>query len=411
MRRVSPCERCSDGGWARSRARGWGPSALAFALVACAPPPPGDLPPEPTITADTPPAGAGNTAPAGGVDFADGMRISEVSIAPTPMQPGAQLTLSMRITGAAESRRARVSLRTPQSAARQQVRGGPPPADPRDRGQIIDLTEGTASVIFEVPTPWHPRSAVIELEAQDDAGARVPAIRGPRSDDGRAFLAVVPVLGTPTQVVAPRIAAPRLDGVVDAAAGEWTHAPSVLVDSLHGEPWPPSETEVWFGWDDDHLYVAGKVVDPDLYSTFTTQDDPLYRQEALEIFVAGTDTGRRYLELQASARGVTFDARFPAYRKGDEAWDSSWRIGVHAGGTVDGPVDRDQGWALEAAIPWAEICEETDVTCPVGQGTKLRVNVFRLERVDRKETRAWALSPTRAPDFHAWANAAVLELR
>jgi hypothetical protein len=42
---------------------------------------------------------------------------------------------------------------------------------------------------------------------------------------------------------------------------------------------------------------------------------------------------------------------------------------------------------------------------------RLRVNAFRLERPDRKRSDALALSPTRAPDFHAWANAAELELQ
>ncbi|MEZ4453794.1 MAG: carbohydrate-binding family 9-like protein, partial [Nannocystaceae bacterium] len=314
---------------------------------------------------------------------------------------------SFTVRGAPAGLGARVGLRAPRSAARQQVRPSEAPPDPRDQEVAIELADGPQQLRFVVPEPWHPRSAVIDLEARRGDDDRVAAIRGPRREDGRAFLAVVPVVDAPTQIVAPRMVAPILDGVLT----EWSHPPTPLVESLHGEPTPPSATEVWFGWDDDHLYVAGAVVDADLYSTYTAQDEPLYRQEALEVFLAGTDTGRRYLELQASARGVTFDARFPTYRKGDEAWDSRWRIGVHAEGTLDGPVDHDEGWALEAAIPWAEICEETDVTCPVGQGTILRVNVFRLDKPDRKGSQGWALSPTRTPDFHNWANAAVLELR
>src|SRR5690606_28425773 len=142
------------------------------------------------------------------------------------------------------------------SAARQQVRGGPAPGDPRDRFAELLLADGRRSLTLAVPEPWHPRSAVIELVASDEEG--VKAIAGPRSEDGRAFLAVVPVLPSPTRVIAARMdTPPALDGALD----EWRQPPATLVESLHGEPWPPSETEVWFAWDDDHLYVAGRVVD------------------------------------------------------------------------------------------------------------------------------------------------------
>ena len=122
------------------------------------------------------------------------------------------------------------------------------------------------------------------------------------------------------------------------------------------------------------------------------------------------DEGRRYLEYQVSARGVTFDARFPRYRAGDEAWDSRWQTVVRAEGTVDAPRDRDRGFVVEVAIPWDELCAETEVVCPPRAGMQLRVNAFRLERAGRKRPIGLSLSPTRAPDFHAWDNAAVLRL-
>ena len=56
-----------------------------------------------------------------------------------------------------------------------------------------------------------------------------------------------------------------------------------------------------------------------------------------------------------------------------------------------------------------EICQHTEVSCPVEVGTTLRMNFFRFERRDRK-TIGLGLSPTLEPDFHAPENAAVVQL-
>ena len=78
--------------------------------------------------------------------------------------------------------------------------------------------------------------------------------------------------------------------------------------------------------------------------------------------------------------------------------------------TIEAPEDRDEGWTTELAVPWSEVCEHTGVECPVGPGTTLRVNTFRLERPRKGSAVGLALSPTRVPDFHAPENSAVLEL-
>ena len=112
--------------------------------------------------------------------------------------------------------------------------------------------------------------------------------------------------------------------------------------------------------------------------------------------------------LQVSPRNVTFDAKFERQRMGDFSWDSRWQTAVQLRGTFEGG-DLDEGWAVEAAIPWSEICEVTGVSCPVGPGTRLHVNAFRIERPRRKEALGLGLSPTRG-DFHDFSGSAILEL-
>jgi hypothetical protein len=370
-------------------------------------------PPEPTIVVDEAAAerasAQGNIAFAGGVDFVGGLRVEDVEVSPSPARPGEPLLVRMRVRGSDGRASARLGLRTPRSGAHEDAQRSPHPADPRDRVVDVALADGDIEATVEVPTPWHPRNALLDLEVRD-GDARIEARTGPRTSDGRALLGLVAIERRPTAVVAEP-GTPDVDGIRDEPL--WARDPYVLVTSLDGEPDTGAPTEVWLAWDAANLYVAARLPDDDLFTEFTAQDDPLYRQEAFELFVAADGSGSRYLEYQVSARGVTFDARFPTYRRGDEAWDSRWRTAVAVDGTLDEAGDRDRGWTVEVALPWDELCAETAIPCdpPPAAGARLRINAFRIERPGRKGMVGLALSPTLRPDFHAWENAAELELR
>jgi hypothetical protein len=382
-------------------------------------------PAEPTLRVD------GFADPEGGlrfdgeVGFASGAAIEARTVAPALARAGEAVTVRFSARGIRAGARLRVGLRAPKIAGLQEARGQQSLPrgrvdDPRDRWVELVGPLEAGEATLTLATPWHASHAVIVAELVGDV-----AVAGPRRADGWAILAAVPVATEPMQVVAPRAGAITVDGKLDEPT--WTaQVGAALTLSLDGEPDPSATaaatagtlgalrpelgTRVAFAWDDRFLYAAADVPDEDLWTEFTQQDDPLYKQEAFELFVAATNEGRRYLEYQVSARGVTFDARFPRYRAGDEAWDSRWQTAVQAEGTLDGPRDRDRGFVAEVAIPWEELCAETELECPPRPGMLLRVNAFRLERVGRKRAVGLSLSPTRAPDFHAWDNAAVLRL-
>jgi hypothetical protein len=342
-----------------------------------------------------------------------------------PGRPGTPVFVEFESVGLAGVG-GRLGLLPPRGAARQEVAFDMPgqPDDPRSVWLDVEL-EGDGLQRFELPPPgddWHAPWAVVVFEPRDGWRSS-PARSGPRSEmlsdqtresGGRIVLGVVAVGRRPARVQARESAdAIVLDGVLDEPA--WQHEGARLHESRTGEPATEIDarlggpTMVRFAWDAEHLYVAGTLPDHDLFAPHQERDDPLYRNEAFEVFLAGDDSGARYLEHQVSARGVMFDARFPKYRKGDEGWNGSWRSAV----ALDGELERigyDRGWTVELAFAWTELCEHTKIDCPPEPGSQLRVNVFRLDKPDREQQVGLALSPTLDPDFHAWANAAELVL-
>ncbi len=387
-------------------------------------------PQEPVVWAES--AGDEGWVMPGTIAFADGTQVGARRFAGAVVQVDVPLEVRFPVAGLVDGTSLWVGIAAPRAAGRQEVAGQSRrlvgvTKDPRDRWVEASIAAGEAVARLTVPPDWHAPQVVWLVEPRRGDQA-VRARSGPRLDRGPGVLAVQSVQTQPTQVRAVRVAAGAItvDGDIDEAV--WAELPGQrLHHSLDGEPDPSATavdvqatgtaalapgrgTMVRWAWDDEFLYVAASLPDHDLWSEFTEHDDPLYHQEVFEVFVAATGEGTRYLEYQVSARGVGFDARFPRHRAGDIPWNSRMRAAVVAFGTVNDNRDRDLGWSVELALPWTELCSETAISCPPTVGMRFRVNAFRLERPDRRTVQALALSPTRVPDFHAWANAAELEL-
>jgi hypothetical protein len=269
----------------------------------------------------------------------------------------------------------------------------------------VDIAAG--HVELRLPSPWHPRTAVVTVEALSRSGARVPLREGVRARDSVGVLAVVPVATAPIAVLVPR----RAGIVVDGRLDDWTGESLELVTSLDGEPITTPRSAVRFAWDEDALFVSARLDDTDVWSSYRARDEPLWNQEVFEVFLAADGSSTDYLELQVSPRNVVFDARFTRHRRGDTAWSSALRSAVLVDGTLDDRQDRDTAWTVELAVPWSDVCANTKVVCPPRGGLVMRGNVFRFDRPRNAEATAAALTPTRKPDFHNFAEAAVLELQ
>ena len=179
---------------------------------------------------------------------------------------------------------------------------------------------------------------------------------------------------------------PTIDGRLDEQA--WRAAPKSprFVDMVDGTP-GLHDTRAAVLWDDTNLYVAFWLEEPFVEATLTERDAPIYQNNDAEIFIAGQDA---YYEFEINAYGTIYEVFFiweqeydaagyddlPEFKREVEGvqpfdgvgfrphprglrigyfnWDfPGLKSAVHIDGTLNDNSDRDRGWTVEVALPWA----------------------------------------------------------
>jgi hypothetical protein len=190
----------------------------------------------------------------------------------------------------------------------------------------------------------------------------------------------------PRHYDAPHVAAPPvIDGRLDDAA--WRGAPwsDPFVD-IEGERRlaPRLRTRVKLAWDDSTLYLAGELEEPDLWATITTRDAVIFHDNDFEVFLDPDGDAARYFELEINALNTQWDLFLPvAYRDGGKALDAfdfaGLRSAVSLHGTLNDPSDRDRGWSIEIAIPFAAFSAPGVTHPPPRAGDSWRINFSRVQ--------------------------------
>jgi len=190
----------------------------------------------------------------------------------------------------------------------------------------------------------------------------------------------------PRSYVCHRAPSPlAIDGKLDEPA--WTSASwsDPFVD-IEGDrrPRPRFRTRMKMAWDDEYLYVAAELEEPDIWATLTERDSVIFHDNDFEVFIDPDGDTHGYYELEVNARATAWDLMLmKPYRDGGPAingWDiAGLKVGVDIRGTINQPGDRDQGWTVELAMPWKILREAApDHRAPKG-GDRWRVNFSRVQ--------------------------------
>ena len=178
----------------------------------------------------------------------------------------------------------------------------------------------------------------------------------------------------------------QIDGRLDEEAWRKVERSSSFRDLITGNK-TIHETRAAVLWDDEYLYVAYWVEEPNLQATLTKRDAPIYQNNDVELFIAGRDG---YYEFEINSFGTIYEVFFlweEAYksagynkmpefdlnkegvkkfygvgykphprgtRYGFWNWDfPGLKSAVYLDGTVNDDTDRDRGWTVELALPWS----------------------------------------------------------
>lgn len=264
--------------------------------------------------------------------------------------------------------------------------------------------------VHKLRVPRDLKVPVAELMvALVNGGERMTVEAAAGRSDGNDFVRAATVSVDASQAVIddglPVVTIPRAtstitaDGVLGEAA--WATAPILTFSDTMGRDVPTrSPTQLKLLWDDTNLYVGFESVDRDITCPYVKRDDPIYDHETVEVFmmpgVIAPGLGP-YVELQASPKGIIFDAAFTARRQGmDKSFDAGQTVGTTVRGTLNAPTP-DEGWTSEWIVPWSKV---RYVARPPKVGDEWRMNAFRIDKSNGEgEYTAW--SPPRVGDFHA----------
>ena len=175
-----------------------------------------------------------------------------------------------------------------------------------------------------------------------------------------------------------------IDGELDEFA--WKAAAQIngfdrILDSYNRVLYP---TRARMLWDDENFYFAFVCQDADMWAIYDNEDEALWEEEVVEVFIDPDGDGRNYLELEVNPQNTVVDLNIlqlsPTW-EADRDWDiAGLQTAVLAHGTVNDSLSLDQGWTAEIAIPWAAMATRIGGGDRPSPGDTWRLNLYRIER-------------------------------
>ncbi len=150
-------------------------------------------------------------------------------------------------------------------------------------------------------------------------------------------------------------------------------------------------------WNEKQLAIYFKAIDPDIWGTYTRPNDPIYREEVVEAFLAPDPSDlTHYFELELSPRNVPFAAKITndSKVKVDLSWQLNWQTEVFVQGTLDCRDDIDEFWLALMLLPVSELDSSLKA------GDVWRGNFYRIDRTPQDEHSALFPVLTTPANFH-----------
>jgi hypothetical protein len=169
----------------------------------------------------------------------------------------------------------------------------------------------------------------------------------------------------------------RIDGRLDETAWQRAEVITRLYQPVTLKP-PSDGGEVRLLWDDENLYIGGRLQDKDVYAMLHGHDVRTWDDDVFEVFIKPSETQYPYYEFHVTPFGATLDLMFARRGAGTDQRFMQYNSGMKAAATVQGTLndwhDVDEGWTAEMAIPLKSLGLSGSALKP---GTTVRFAVCR----------------------------------
>ncbi len=176
----------------------------------------------------------------------------------------------------------------------------------------------------------------------------------------------------------------RVDGSLDELGWQLAEQINGFQRILHQYGRIERPTRAKMLWDDEALYVGFANTDPDAWAICASEDDPMWTEEVVEVFIDPDGDGQAYLELEVNPLNAWVDLlvhRALPRLAADADWDiAGLRTAVQVHGSVNDSLAADTGWTVEIAIPWAAMEGAIGGGGRPRPGDEWRLNLYRIER-------------------------------
>ena len=140
----------------------------------------------------------------------------------------------------------------------------------------------------------------------------------------------------------------------------WKSTPwSDFFEDIEGDinPLPYYQTRMKMLWDDNYLYIAAELEEPNIWAYLDKHDNIVYGDNDFEVFIDPTNDGINYFEIEINALETVLDLFMakPYNKRGkpDIAWNADGlQKSVKLYGKINDSINKDVKWTVELAIPW-----------------------------------------------------------
>ncbi len=182
------------------------------------------------------------------------------------------------------------------------------------------------------------------------------------------------------------------------------------------KPMPRFRTRAKMAWDDNALYIAAEIQEPDVWATLTRRDTVIFYDNDFEVFIDPNSDNHEYYEFEMNALNTVWDLFLPKPYRDSGSAHNEWNIeglrtAVKVQGTINHPGDTDTGWTVEIAMPWKALAQYAHRSAPPENGDQWRINFSRVEwktdivhdhyqKVPGLREDNWVWSPQWVVDMH-----------